>query len=472
MTFSVKQIDKGGYYMKGFKKLTAGLMGVVMALGVCGFTALAADGKVYVDSDEGFANAIEAAKTDDNKGCTIVLLKDVTAAGFIAEGGDEFTIDFNGFTYTIEGLVGSDGTETNGMQLLKGSKVTLKNGRIESDEAQILIQKYNELIIEDMDLIGGKNCQYVISNNNGTTTIKGDTNITARKGGVAFDVYYWPQNGNGYGEVEVIFDEDMTGTVTGKVEYTNDGTESEEEWLKKASLTIKNGNFDIEIDDQSKGDNASIKIVNGSFTSDVSDYLAEDSYIVEIDGEYVVMDEDEYDEYLDDERDSGRHSYSLKEGKTERDDEEEEPVVTPEPEEEEGPFSDVGKDNPNYDAIVEVYEKGWMAGIADGVFAPNGTLTRGMAVTILWNRAGQPEPASVAPFLDVTSDAWYAKAVAWAYENGITSGYGDTYGPDDFLTTEQFTRMNDIANGRTPEVYVGGAPNATRGWVAGLLVME
>ena len=185
---------------------------------------------------------------------------------------------------------------------------------------------------------------------------------------------------------------------------------------------------------------------------------------------------DEYDfiteEDYEDERDSGRHSYSLKEGKTERDDEEEEPVVTPQPEEEEGPFSDVGKDNPNYDAIIEVYEKGWMAGIGDGVFAPNGTLTRGMAVTILWNRAGQPEPASVAPFLDVTSDAWYAKAVAWAYENGITSGYGDTYGPDDFLTTEQFTRMNDIANGRTPEVYVGGAPYATRGWVAGMLVME
>ena len=45
MTFSVKQIDKGGYYMKRFKKLTAGLIGVVMALGVCGFTALAEGGK-------------------------------------------------------------------------------------------------------------------------------------------------------------------------------------------------------------------------------------------------------------------------------------------------------------------------------------------------------------------------------------------------------------------------------------------
>ena len=471
MTFSVKQIDKGGYYMKGFKKLTAGLMGVVMALGVCGFTALAADEKVYVNSNEDFAKAIEEAKKDGNEGCTIVLLGDVTADGFKAEDGDKFTIDFNGFTYTIDGTVGSTGTETNGMQLLKGSDITLENGTIKSDKAKILIQKYGTLKIDDMDLIGGDVCQYVISNNNGTTTITGETNITANKGWYAFDVYYWPSNGNGYGEVEVIFDDDMTGTVEGKVEYARDDAD-DENWLDMAKLTINGGNFNIEIEDDTGDNSASIEIVNGSFTSDVSDYLAEDSHLVEIDGEYVVMDENEYEDYLDDQRDSHRHSYSLKEGKTERDDEEEEPVVTPEPEEEEGPFSDVGKDNPNYDAIIEVYEKGWMAGIADGVFAPNGTLTRGMAVTILWNRAGQPEPASVAPFLDVTSDAWYAKAVAWAYENGITSGYGDTYGPDDFLTTEQFTRMNDIANGRTPEVYVGGAPYATRGWVAGLLVME
>ncbi len=164
-------------------------------------------------------------------------------------------------------------------------------------------------------------------------------------------------------------------------------------------------------------------------TRDVSFYVDDNDFdykIVAGDGYVNTGRGDEYDfiteEDYEDERDSVRHSYSLKEGKTERDDDEEEPVVTPEPEEEEGPFSDVGKDNPNYDAIVEVYEKGWMAGIADGVFAPNGTLTRGMAVTILWNRAGQPEPANVAPFLDVTSDAWYAKAVAWAYENGITNG--------------------------------------------------
>ena len=181
------------------------------------------------------------------------------------------------------------------------------------------------------------------------------------------------------------------------------------------------------------------------------------------------MDEEKYEGYLDSKRPS--HSYSLEEGRVDRNDEEEEPVVTTKPEEEAGPFSDVGKDNPNYDAIIKVYEKGWMAGIGDGVFAPNGTLTRAMGATVLWNKAGKPEPQNVAPFLDVTSDDWYAKAVAWAYEQGIVAGYGDVFGPDDALTTEQFTRMNDIANGKTPEAYIGGAPNATRGWVASLLAM-
>ena len=208
------------------------------------------------------------------------------------------------------------------------------------------------------------------------------------------------------------------------------------------------------------------------FTVDGNGY---DYKIVAGDGYVNIGKGDDY-EFITEEdyNDSKRptHSYELEEGRVERDDEEDEknePVVTPEGEA--GPFSDVGKDNPNYDAIIKVYENGWMAGIGDGVFAPNGTLTRGMGAMVLWNKAGCPEPQNVAPFLDVTSDDWYAKAVAWAYEQGIVAGYGDVFGPDDALTTEQFERMSAIANGKTPEIYVGGAPNATRGWVASLLAM-
>ena len=166
---------------------------------------------------------------------------------------------------------------------------------------------------------------------------------------------------------------------------------------------------------------------------------------------------------------SSGSSYSLEEGKASKKDKDDkdEPDVTTQVS---GPFYDVSTSDPNYDAIIKVYEKGWMVGVSDGVFAANGTLTRGMAATILWNKAGKPEPVNVSPFLDVTGDAYYAKAVAWAYEQGIVLGYdGTTFGPNDFVTTEQFTIMLDKSNGSTPAAYVGGAPNATRGWVAGMI---
>ena len=250
---------------------------------------------------------------------------------------------------------------------------------------------------------------------------------------------------------------------------SKDGKVSYFDSLESAVKTVQNGQT-IELLKDCSGKVEVTREVEFSVDDNGYDYkiIAGDGFVnVGKDDDYEFITEDDYEE---DKKPS--HSYELEEGRVERDDKEDEknePVVTPE--EEAGPFSDVGKDNPNYDAIIKVYENGWMAGIGDGVFAPNGTLTRGMGAMVLWNKAGKPEPQNVAPFLDVTSDDWYAKAVAWAYEQGIVAGYGDVFGPDDALTTEQFERMSAIANGKTPEIYVGGAPNATRGWVASLLAM-
>ena len=248
------------------------------------------------------------------------------------------------------------------------------------------------------------------------------------------------------------------------------GKESYFDTLDSAVKTVQNGQT-IELLKDCAGKVEVEREVRFTVDADGYDYkiVAGDGYVNTGRGDdYDFITEDEY---YDSKKPS--HSYSLEEGKAEKNDKDEEPVVTPPAEEEESPYEDVGKDNPYYNAIVLVTEKGWMSGISteSKVFAPNGTLTRGMGAMVLWNKAGKPEPQNVAPFLDVTSDAWYAKAVAWAYEQGIIAGYGDTFGPDDPLTTEQFTRMNDIATGKTPEVYVGGAPNATRGWVASLLAM-
>ena len=236
-----------------------------------------------------------------------------------------------------------------------------------------------------------------------------------------------------------------------------------------ADVTIEDGKFNgkVEVTEDSNSD---LTIENGKFTNDVSEYLDEDSHLVkDEDGNYIAMDEETYEDYLDDNKSHGS-SFELEEKENNRkddDDKDKEEDKKPEEPEEESIFSDVAINDPNYDAIVKVFEKGWMVGVSDGVFAPNGTLTRGMAATILWNKAGKPEPVNAAPFLDVTADAWYAKAVAWAYEQGIVLGYdAETFGPNDFVTTEQFTIMLDKSEGKTPAPYAGGAPNATRAWVA------
>ena len=92
-------------------------------------------------------------------------------------------------------------------------------------------------------------------------------------------------------------------------------------------------------------------------------------------------------------------------------------------------------------------------------------MTRAMAAVMIWDRAGRPEPIGISPFLDVTSDKYYSKAVAWAYESGIVAGYdARTYAPNENATKEQFVRMNDIANGRIPAAYVGVTDKATLGW--------
>lgn len=62
-------------------------------------------------------------------------------------------------------------------------------------------------------------------------------------------------------------------------------------------------------------------------------------------------------------------------------------------------------------------------GISDGT-NPNGTINRAQMVTMLWRAAGQPVAGGAASFTDVSADSYYAQAVSWAVENGITTGVG------------------------------------------------
>ena len=175
------------------------------------------------------AKAIEAA----NAGETVKLVADATGAGVVIN--KDVTIDFNGKTYTVNKTVGSAGTTTLGLQILKDNNVTLKNGSlkstavVEGKEVKMLIQNYANLTIEDMNLVDNTNhILYVLSNNSGEVNIKGATNITTDA--VAFDACKYAN----YTIPTVTVN--TTGKITGAIEVTG------------GNLAIKGGTFTTPLD--------------------------------------------------------------------------------------------------------------------------------------------------------------------------------------------------------------------------------
>ena len=101
-------------------------------------------------------------------------------------------------------------------------------------------------------------------------------------------------------------------------------------------------------------------------------------------------------------------------------------------------FRDVPASAYYYDAVAWAVETGVTGGVGNNLFAPDGDCTRAQIVTFLWRAAGSPEPQSKANFVDVPETAYYAKAVAWASENGVTSGVGGKrFAPDQTCTRVQ-----------------------------------
>lgn len=99
-------------------------------------------------------------------------------------------------------------------------------------------------------------------------------------------------------------------------------------------------------------------------------------------------------------------------------------------------FTDVSVKEYYFDAIAWAVKNAITEGVNDTIFAPGASCTRAQMVTFLWRANGSPEPTvTELPFTDVAVDAYYAKAVLWAVENGITTGTNDTtFDPDGVVT--------------------------------------
>ena len=180
------------------------------------------------------ANAVADLATAGNKNVVVTVANNMdNISGIKTAKGNTLTMDLNGKSVGVSYGQGSPNTTTNGMQLLQGSTVTLKNGTYKANHGNdadhniaILIQNYSNLTIENCTLdmreandTNGNtaNTSYALSTNCGKVVIKGNTNIFARNATeYALDVMHWEGD---YDEgTSVTFDETMTGTVDGKID--------------------------------------------------------------------------------------------------------------------------------------------------------------------------------------------------------------------------------------------------------------
>ena len=234
------------------------------------------------DSAQSFANALTGLDVAGNVEKVINVESDITGiTGIKTAAGNDLTVNFGGNTVTVAQPVGSPNTVTNGMQLLRDSVVTLSNGTYKpaGPLIQILVQNYCNLTLKDvtLDARGFSNVSYVLSNNFGTTTITGRTNIYAPTGKVAFDVYDYTEGGYPTPPT-VIVDENMTGTIEGEIEVTG------------GTLIIKAGTFNGII--EMTGGN--LIIMGGTFKNTGMDfetfqeYVADGYVVTEGNGVYTV----------------------------------------------------------------------------------------------------------------------------------------------------------------------------------------
>ena len=226
---------------------------------------------------------------------TINVLGDTETSGIVFLSGKKIIIDLGGFTVTFkEPTVGSKGTETQDMQILKNSTITFQNGKMVSSNSassKMFIQNYANLTLKDVE-IDATNEQnlYAVSNNSGDVSIEGTTSIKAKR--VAFDVCGYSTYTIG---PKVVVD--TTGTIEGTIEVTKDATAANERAL---SLVIKNINHVGEISIQ-EGLEENVIIEKGAFTDEVATELAqpvegEEVYeVLTLEGEYKVVIAEEND---------------------------------------------------------------------------------------------------------------------------------------------------------------------------------
>ena len=232
------------------------------------------------------AVAAAAGLTENGKKTvTVELLSNTTGGGLKIGEKDEkgneanvevnkkynIAIEFKGYTYTINNdLVGSSGTPTNAFQLLKGSKVKMKNGTIITDakNLQIVFQNYCDLTLENMTVEDkGGSTPYILSCNYGDTVLKNVNFSAANKNVCAIDLMHWENNSYNDYPPTIVIDNGATNIIKGKIAvYCYDGKVHTDECVPR--LAIKGGTFSADVNKYIIGNREVTTNQDGTYTVD------------------------------------------------------------------------------------------------------------------------------------------------------------------------------------------------------------
>ena len=255
------------------KRMICAFLAVMLGISVCGF-AMAESGHFTVDGAGSYSNLKDAVAAAKNGSKIQLVGGNLTGGAVIIPSGSHLTIDFGGYTYTATApWVGSKGTESQAMQLLKDSTITLQNGTLTAKESggypKLMIQNYANLTLRNFT-VDAKNLstvEYVCSNNNGDVLYTGNTSILAAPGKVAFDVCGFSNTSTYPGpKVKV----ETTGTIDGVVEYSYNTAHSP----SNVKLEITSGSFTQKFNPASDPKTEGIQISGGRYAVEPSsDYV-------------------------------------------------------------------------------------------------------------------------------------------------------------------------------------------------------
>ena len=261
---------------------------------------------------------------------------------------------------------------------------------------------------------------YVVGNGN-TNIVKRDgsegayTYTVLAKSGLTSGVYLTDPSGALASNYYVSSTANGVWTVSYSAPSSGGGSSSSSRRYDVSAPSVKHGDVTVSPKSASKGDTVTIT------AKPDSGYQLDDLTVTDKNGKELKLTD----------KGNGKYTFTMPASKVEVN-------ATFVKEVETSPFSDVSTSAYYYEAVKWAQEKGITGGIGNGLFGPNQPCTRAQIVTFLWRAAGSPEPKSMSSFSDVSADSYYAKAVAWAVENGITTGTGDgKFSPDATCTRAQ-----------------------------------